>query len=79
MTIKDQILKMLRNPRSKKTCAQITKKIVTDNNLTGSVAHYKSGSVSSILNKLVKDGALKYAEETGPKGGHVYQRNGGKK
>lgn len=73
MTRKERILKMLKDPNTKLTCGQMCKKIIKDEKLTDK-AHYLSGSISSILNKMVKDGVLKYAEEKGPKGGYVYQK-----
>jgi hypothetical protein len=57
------------------SCQEITDRIIKDDKLDGSVAHYLSGSVTTILAKLVKEGKLKYAEGTGPRGGHLYQLN----
>jgi len=58
---------------TKFSCQQITKKLIRSEKLTGSVAHYLSGSVTTILAKLVKDKFLKYAKEKTPRGGHLYQ------
>lgn len=67
-----RILEMLEY--KKLSCQDITKRLIAEDNLTGSVAHYLSGSISSILNKLVKQGILKYATEKGPRGGYIYEK-----
>lgn len=63
------------NPDKTFSCSEITKMIIEKDKLTGSVAHYLSGSVSSILAKLVKGTLLKYAEEKTVRGGYLYQYN----
>lgn len=56
------------------TCGEVCKRIIEDEKLEGNTARYLSGSISSILRKLVAEGVLEYAEDLkGPKGGHVYQ------
>lgn len=75
ITRKQMILSILKNPDTKLTCQQLCKKIIKKQKLTDNIAHYLSGSISSILNKMVKDGILKYAKEVGVKGGYVYQLN----
>lgn len=73
-TRKQQILEILKNPMVNMTCGEICKRIIQDENLTGNVAHYLSGSISSKLNKLVKEGVLEYNPDLkGPRGGYVYQ------
>ena len=57
------------------TCQQISKRIFEDECLTGNVAHYLSGSVSTLLAKMVKDGQLEYFG-VGLRGGHVYRIKG---
>jgi hypothetical protein len=74
-TRKELIILLLHGGEIKMTCGAIVKKIIAIEGLTGSVAHYLSGSISSILNKLVKEDVLKYAEGKGPRGGHIYQLN----
>lgn len=73
-TRREMILALLEKHTNKLSCQEICKTIIKKQNLTGNVAHYLSGSVSSILNKLVKDGELKYADGTAVRGGHLYQR-----
>lgn len=67
------VLQLLSKPGTKMTCQELTKRIIKKQKLTGSVAHYLSGSISSILLKLVKDKVVKRAKEKGPLGGSVYQ------
>lgn len=75
MTRKQIILKYLKNPKTVLSCKEICDKIIKEEKIFGTtVAHYLSGSVSTILAKLVKEGVLKYAEGTGPMGGHLYQK-----
>lgn len=76
-TRKQQILFLLDKPQTKMTCSEICEEIVRFEKIPSdsSVARYLSGSISSILAKLVKEKTLKYAKEKGPKGGHVYQLN----
>lgn len=75
MTRKLTIFLYLSKPGTIMSCQEITKKIIKDENLKGNVAHYLSGSVSSILAKLVKDGILKYADGKSLRSGHLYQLN----
>lgn len=76
MSRRDQILKLLEKKGAMLTCQQITSKIIKKEKLTGNRATYLSGSISSLLRKMVKEDILKYAnEEAGPRGGHVYQLN----
>lgn len=74
MTRKNKILTYLKQG-VKMSCQEICEKIIKEDKLTGNVAHYLSGSVSSILRKMVKEEVLKYAEGKGPRGGHLYQLN----
>lgn len=79
MTHQEQILKILGSPFNKAkhgmTCTEICKQIKLQNERS---RHYLSGSISSILNKLVKQGKLYYHSSSfGPKGGHVYILNKG--
>lgn len=53
-------------------CTELTKFIIKRNMLKGNIAYYLSGSVSSILAKLVKEGILKYSKHRSPRGGHLY-------
>lgn len=72
---KQIILKMFKTSNTRLTCSEITKVIIKKQKLTGSVAHYLSGSVTTILSKLVKDGDLRYSDKSTPRGGHIYQLN----
>jgi hypothetical protein len=74
-TRREMILQMFPDNTVKLTCAQICHAIIEKQNLNGNIAQYLSGSVSSILRKLVLKGDLKYAEGFGIKGGHLYQLN----
>lgn len=53
-------------------CTELTKFIIERDMLKGNIAHHLSGSISSILAKLVKEGILKYSKHKSPKGGHLY-------
>lgn len=75
MTRKEMILRYLKNPHAVLSCQDICKKIIKRQKLAGNVAKYLSGSISSVLAKLVKEGILKYAKGSGPRGGHLYQKN----
>lgn len=55
------------------SCQEITKVFIESEQLTGNKAHYLSGSISSILAKLVEEGTLEYAPGRTKKGGHLYQ------
>lgn len=75
VTRKERILKMLKRPGTKLTCQAICKKIIKADKLEGNIALYLSGSISSILAKLVKEKVLRYSELEGPRGGHIYEFN----
>lgn len=71
MTNKAHILEILKEGDAF-TCAEITKIIIEQKYITPQP--YLSGSISSTLAKMVKDGILEYAIGIeGPKGGHIYQ------
>jgi hypothetical protein len=56
------------------TCQQICERIIEEEQLSGNVRRYLSGSISSKLRKLVREGVLSYhPERTGARGGHVYR------
>lgn len=77
VTRRELILIYLAAPGSQMTCQQICYRIIKDQNIDpqSSVANYLSGSISSILAKMVKDGILEYVpEQTGPNGGHIYRK-----
>lgn len=61
------------HPDKTYSCSNITKMLIKKDKLSGSVAHYLSGSVTTTLAKLVKDGFLEYAKEKTQRGGHLYQ------
>lgn len=72
-TRKEYILTMFaKHPEESFSCQQITNKIIRWQKLEGSVAHYLSGSITTILASLVKKGILKYADEKSVRGGHLY-------
>lgn len=74
MTRKERILLLLKKPGRKMTCQEITKYFIKKDKLEGNVAIYLSGSISSILRKMVDDQLLMYDEHAkGPRGGHVYK------
>lgn len=60
-------------PTHERTCQELTRHFIERDMLSGSVAHYLSGSISSILHKLVKEGFLEYSTEKTPRGGHIYK------
>ena len=72
---RETILYFLRKRGTALTCQQITNKIIKREKLDGNVARYLSGSISSKLAKLVKDGLI-YVEDsaTGLRGGKVYMK-----
>lgn len=69
------IIEMLHSPEIILSCQQITSRIIKKEKIPkdSSVARYLSGSVSSILCKMVKDGDLAYDEKLSPRGGHMYR------
>jgi len=79
MTRKQQILKMLeaskllRGNDHAMSCQELCKGIIFAENLIGNKAHYLSGSISSILAKMVKDGELEYGDRKSIGGGHLYR------
>lgn len=73
MTRKERILRYLKNPETVLSCQEISVKIIKAEKLTGSVKHYISGPVSTVLAKMVKDKILQYADGTTERGGHLYQ------
>ena len=71
MTQKEGILWVL-SDASAYTCAKICEELV--HHEIAKPSRYLSGSISSKLNKLVKEGILEYDKELkGPKGGYVYK------
>jgi hypothetical protein len=62
-------------PETEFSCDQIVKQFIEDKEPTSSQHgyHYFSGSISSILNKLVKDNVLRYSNNKTKRGGHLYQ------
>lgn len=74
MTRREKILDLLKLPHSHMTCGEICSFIVTDEGLSGNVAKYLSGSISSILRKMVDKGELHYSQIKGPRGGYRYQK-----
>lgn len=74
MTRKQKILKLLSRPHSHMTCGEICSFLIKDDNLSGNIAKYLSGSISSTLRKMVDKGELEYSQFTGPRGGHRYQK-----
>jgi len=73
MTRKERILAMFSHPMAKFSCQQIINSIIDEDKLTGNVAKYLSGTISSILRKLVLADVLEYCDFTTSKGGHIYQ------
>lgn len=77
MTRKERILKMFLKDGVKLSCTEVSKKIMKSEKIDpkSSVAHYLSGSVTTILARLVKDGKLRYADAVTTRGGHIYTKN----
>lgn len=73
MTRREKILNMFSHPMAKFSCQQITNNIITEEKLTGNSAKYLSGSISSILRKMVLKNVLEYCDFTTNRGGHFYQ------
>lgn len=69
---RELIIKMFEKDK-RLTCQQITKAIIKKQKLSGSVAHYLSGSISTILNGLIKKGILTYSYKSTQRGGHIYE------
>lgn len=56
------------------SCAEITKYITNLEGITDKTKiRYLSGSISSVLNKMVKNEELEYADNKTKKGGRIYQ------
>jgi hypothetical protein len=70
-TRREYIWKLLKTKPGGMTCQELTNRIAVSEGIEGS--RYLSGSISSLLNRMVKKGELKYSvTKQGPKGGHVY-------
>lgn len=72
MTRKQKIIKLLEEAKDPITCQEITNKIIKEEQLKDNKALYLSGSISSILLKLYKEGIVVRHEATGPLGGWGY-------
>jgi hypothetical protein len=83
MTRKEIILNALQENPDGLSCVALTQIVIAsigpDNIWGGNKIRYMSGSVSSILLNLVRHEVLEYAEQKGPRGGHIYKikTNGG--
>jgi hypothetical protein len=77
MTNSSRIIKLLLtyHPTERKslTCQEICKALMKEDGVRGPVCSQLKSTISGTLNKMVKNGELKYAIETGPKGGHKYK------
>lgn len=74
VTRREKILQIFSKGYMDRSCAQIVTEIINDEEIwASSTAHYLSGSISSILAKMVKDGILEYAPGKSIRGGHLYQ------
>lgn len=75
MTRKEFVLNLLREEENEKglSCQKIVEALIIEEELTEDRIMYLSGSVSSMLRKMVKQRELKYSEETTKRGGHIYQ------
>lgn len=66
---------VFQHPDAKKSCKEVTDAVIERERITDEhTLRYISGSISTVLNKLVKEGKLKYAEEKTSRGGHIYQK-----
>lgn len=57
------------------SCAHVCDYLINSGFVTNTAKKYLSGSVSSILAKLVKEKVLKYSDTKAIKGGHIYEQN----
>lgn len=73
MTRRELILDILSQTDHPITCAEICQWIEVKENLTASIRMYLSGSVSSLLRKMVIKNQIKIASLKGPKGGQTYK------
>lgn len=72
-TRREFILTLFKVHATKLTCTEVTILVKVRENISNEDAHYLSGSISSLLASMVKNGELQYAEKLGPRGGHVYE------
>lgn len=70
MTRKEQILQLFADAEVKLSCKQVSDKLVVPDDKR----QYLSGSVTTILKKLVEAGKLAYAATKTAKGGNIYQK-----
>lgn len=70
MTHREMVIDILRKSKRPLTCAAICRALQDKMKIT----QYTSGSISSILAKLVKEKVyVEYGEQVGPKGGYTYK------
>lgn len=73
MTYKEKVLSMFETPNITLSCTQICRKLIVQNDIPLPKRVYLSASISSILNKLVKDEILQYSTIPTKRGGHIYE------
>lgn len=69
------IVDMLQTTQFSLSCLDICKYLISEKKIPKHLQHYLPGSISSILNKLVKDRIIIYDSKTTPRGGHLYKYN----
>lgn len=72
LTRREVILKMLKNSASL-SCQEITNEIIKKEKLTDNKAYYLSGSISSLLRRMVLRGEIRYSKSKTKRGGHEYE------
>lgn len=64
------------NPNAELSCTEVSKIVIKRLNVPHNKQHYLSGSISSLLRKLViRENKLKYSENKTDRGGHLYKLN----
>lgn len=72
MTRKEKCIELISKSKLPISCANICFEIILSEQLCGNTAKYLSGSISSILAKLVKEGRIGISIHKGPRGGMRY-------
>lgn len=75
MTWKQRVLHLLYSTNNEMSCQEITKTFINADKISGNKARYLSGSISSLLNKLVKNNKVLYSENKTSRGGYLYKFN----
>ena len=73
MTRREIIIKILTSSKLAWSCQELCKFMIAVEGLKGNKARYLSGSVSSILKKLVDKKILEYSDVKTKRAGHKYK------